>query len=66
VGRVVLVVLRYTIATAQQESSWRVVTEHILIAIVVITLTHYVVDWINATFTSKRAVRTRLNDCAKS
>jgi VIT1/CCC1 family predicted Fe2+/Mn2+ transporter len=52
VGLVVLAGLSYTIAAAQQESSWRVVAEHLLIAIVVITLTHYVGDWINATFTS--------------
>jgi VIT1/CCC1 family predicted Fe2+/Mn2+ transporter len=52
VGLVVLAVLSYTIAAAQQESSWRVVTEHLLIVIVVISLTHYVGDWINVTFTS--------------
>jgi VIT1/CCC1 family predicted Fe2+/Mn2+ transporter len=50
-GLIVLAVLSYTIATAQQASTWRVIAEHLLIAIVVITVTHYVGDWIEARFT---------------
>jgi VIT1/CCC1 family predicted Fe2+/Mn2+ transporter len=51
VGLVLLAGLSYTIAAAQRASPWRVIVEHLLIAIVVITLTHYVGDWIEARFT---------------
>ena len=52
VGLAVLAVLSYTIAKTQQDTAWRVIAEHLFIAIVVITLTHYLGDWVAATFTS--------------
>lgn len=41
-----LSVLSYIMAKAQNERPWKVVGEHILIALIVIFITHYVGDWI--------------------
>ena len=48
-GLSVLTVLSYIMAKTQGERPWKVVGEHVLIAIVVITITHWVGDWV-ATF----------------
>jgi VIT1/CCC1 family predicted Fe2+/Mn2+ transporter len=45
-GLSILTVLSYVIAKAQGEPPWKIVGEHILIALVVITITHWVGHWI--------------------
>jgi len=49
-GLSMLSLLSYNIAKEQQEKPWKTIIEHLLIAILVITLTHYVGAWIAATF----------------
>lgn len=45
-GMSILAVLSYAMAKSQAESPWKVVGEHILIALVVIGITHSVGDWL--------------------
>lgn len=45
-GLSILVVLSYLIAKAQGEKPWKIIGEHILIAIVVIAVTHLVGHWV--------------------
>ena len=45
-GLSILSVLSYVIARAQSERPWKIVGEHLLIAVVVISITHYVGDLI--------------------
>jgi VIT1/CCC1 family predicted Fe2+/Mn2+ transporter len=45
-GLSILTVLSYIIAKAQGERPWKVVGEHVLIAVVVIAITHVVGDWV--------------------
>jgi len=47
-GMLILTILSYTIARSQGEAPWKVVGEHVLIALVVISITHFVGDWINS------------------
>ena len=49
-GLLVLCVLSFVIAKDQKTKTWSVVTEHLLIALVVITMAHYVGEWISAVF----------------
>jgi len=42
----ILSVLSYIIAKSQGEPPWKIVGEHVLIAIVVIAVTHWVGNWI--------------------
>jgi VIT1/CCC1 family predicted Fe2+/Mn2+ transporter len=49
-GLSVLGVFSYYIAKEQKAKPWRAVLEHMLIALVVIGITHYVGDWIGSTF----------------
>jgi VIT1/CCC1 family predicted Fe2+/Mn2+ transporter len=46
-GVSILTVLSYFIAKAQGERPWKIVSEHVLIAIVVIAITHWVGDWVS-------------------
>ena len=46
-GISLLVLLSYILAKKQKEPCWKVIGEHLLIIIVVITLTHYVGEWIS-------------------
>ena len=50
-GLGILSILSYKIAVSQGAKTWRVVTEHLLIAVVVITITHFVGDLISMAFT---------------
>ncbi|HQL01375.1 MAG TPA: hypothetical protein PK090_11425 [Smithellaceae bacterium] len=50
-GLSILAVLSYVIATSQGEKPWKIIGEHLLIAVVVIFVTHWVGHWV-ATFTS--------------
>jgi VIT1/CCC1 family predicted Fe2+/Mn2+ transporter len=49
-GLLLLCVLSFEIAKQGKEKIWKVVSEHLLIALVVIIITHYVGDWISLTF----------------
>jgi VIT1/CCC1 family predicted Fe2+/Mn2+ transporter len=45
-GLLILTVLSYIIARSQNESPWKVIGEHIIIAILVLVITHLVGGWI--------------------
>jgi VIT1/CCC1 family predicted Fe2+/Mn2+ transporter len=45
-GLSILSILSYIIAKSQSEPPWKIVGEHLMIAIVVIGITHWVGDWI--------------------
>jgi VIT1/CCC1 family predicted Fe2+/Mn2+ transporter len=45
-GLTILALLSYAIARSQEERPWKIVGEHLMIAVVVITVTHYVGDLI--------------------
>ena len=47
-GLSILTVLSYIIAKMQSKRPWKVVGEHVLIAVVVIVITHLVGDWVAA------------------
>jgi VIT1/CCC1 family predicted Fe2+/Mn2+ transporter len=49
-GLGILSILSYKIAVSQGTKPWRVVIEHLLIAVVVITITHFVGDLISTAF----------------
>ena len=49
-GLIMLSLLSYILAKEQEEQPWKVVTEHLIIAIIVIITTHLVGDWISLTF----------------
>ena len=46
-GMSVLAILSYAMAKSQGKAPWRIVGEHILIALVVIGITHFVGDWVS-------------------
>ncbi|OGP63450.1 MAG: hypothetical protein A2V65_11455 [Deltaproteobacteria bacterium RBG_13_49_15] len=47
-GMLILTTLSYIIAKKQGELPWKIVGEHLMIAIVVISITHWVGDWIGS------------------
>ena len=49
-GLLVLSVLSLIIAREQGETPWKIVAEHVVIAMVVIVITHYVGDFISSAF----------------
>ena len=49
-GLSLLGIFSYYIAKQQKAKPWKAVFEHLLIALIVITITHYAGDWIGATF----------------
>jgi VIT1/CCC1 family predicted Fe2+/Mn2+ transporter len=49
-GLGILAILSYKIAMSQGKNPRRVIAEHLLIAIAVIIITHFVGDWISVTF----------------
>ena len=49
-GLSVLAIISITIAKEQERKSWKVVVEHLIIALVVIASTHYLGHWIGETF----------------
>ncbi len=49
-GLSMLAIFSLYIAKEQKESPWKVVGEHLLIAVVVIVITHYAGHWIGTTF----------------
>ena len=50
-GLSILTLLSYIIARSQSENPWKIIGEHIIIAIIVIGITHWVGDWLG-TFAS--------------
>ncbi len=46
-GMSILAILSYAMAKSQGERPWKIVGEHILIALVVISITHFVGDWVS-------------------
>jgi len=46
-GMSILAILSYTMAKSQGEAPWKIIGEHILIALVVIGVTHVVGDWVS-------------------
>ena len=49
-GLSILSILSLNIAREQGKKSWKIIFEHLIIALVVIITTHYVGDWIYSTF----------------
>jgi len=49
-GLLALAAFSYRMAKSQKEKSWKVVGEHVLIAVMVIIATHLVGGWINSVF----------------
>jgi VIT1/CCC1 family predicted Fe2+/Mn2+ transporter len=45
-GLSILIILSYFIAKSQNKPPWKIVGEHLMIAIVVIGITHWVGDWL--------------------
>jgi len=45
-GLSILTILSYVIAKSQNEPPWKIVGEHLMIAVVVIGITHWVGDWL--------------------
>jgi len=45
-----LCILSFMVAKDQKAKPWKVIAEHLFIAVVVIIITHYVGDWIASTF----------------
>jgi len=45
-----LSILSFTLAKEQKTKSWKVILEHLIIALIVIFITHYVGDWVGSTF----------------
>jgi len=49
-GLLILAILSFIIAHEQKVKAWKVVFEHISVAVAVIVIAHFVGDWIHATF----------------
>lgn len=49
-GLALLGIFSFLMAREQKRNPWKAVTEHLTIALVVITLTHYIGDWISTLF----------------
>ena len=49
-GLSILIFLSYRIAKEQKANPWKVIAEHLVIALIVIIITHYLGDWISSRF----------------
>lgn len=49
-GLSLLGIFSFLISKEQKVKPWKVIVEHLIIAVVVIAITHYVGDWIGSTF----------------
>ena len=47
-GGVILTTLSYVIAKSQGGAPWKIVGEHLLIAVTVIVITHWIGDWLSS------------------
>ncbi|MEA3229664.1 MAG: VIT1/CCC1 transporter family protein [archaeon] len=50
IGLSLLSILSYRIAKEQKENPWKVIAEHLIIAVLVIIIAHYTGYWVAATF----------------
>ena len=50
IGLFLLVLVSYKISKGQKVKAWKVISEHLIIAIIVVILTHFVGTWINNMF----------------
>jgi len=46
-GLLTLTFLSYIITSGEKENTWKVIVEHLVIALIVISITHYVGDWVS-------------------
>ena len=49
-GFIMLALLSYTIAKEDKETAWKVVVEHVVIALLVVVVTHSIGDWVSELF----------------
>jgi len=49
-GLSMLCILNFYLSREQGTKSWKVIMEHLVIALIVVFITHYVGDWISSTF----------------
>lgn len=49
-GLLMVGILSYRLAIGQKAAAWKIVSEHLIIVLVVISITHYVGDWVSSTF----------------
>jgi len=49
-GLSALCILSFSIAREQREKSWKMVAEHLIIALIVIVIAHYAGDWVSTKF----------------
>jgi len=49
-GLFLLSLFSFQIAKQQKKKPWKVVLEHLVIALIVIIITHFIGDWVSATF----------------
>jgi vacuolar iron transporter family protein len=50
-GLSIITIMSFQIAKREKEKAWKVIGEHLLIAVIVIITTHYVGEWIPTIFT---------------
>jgi VIT1/CCC1 family predicted Fe2+/Mn2+ transporter len=51
-GLLALTFLSYIITSGEKENAWKVIMEHLVIALIVISITHYVGDWVSIALAS--------------
>jgi VIT1/CCC1 family predicted Fe2+/Mn2+ transporter len=49
-GLFLLSLFSFQIAKQQKKKAWKVVLEHLIIALIVVIITHYIGDWVSSTF----------------
>lgn len=49
-GVIMLTILSYSIAKIQHETPWKIIGEHVALALAVIFITHFIGDWITEVF----------------
>lgn len=50
IGLFTLCIFSFNIAKEQKTKPWKIILEHLIIALIVVIITHYVGDWISSTF----------------
>jgi len=49
-GFSILTILSYIISKDERKSSWKMIVEHLVIALIVVLVTHYIGDWVSQAF----------------
>ena len=49
-GFSILTILSYIISKDERKSSWKMIVEHLVIALIVVLVTHYIGDWVYQAF----------------